>query len=177
MSTRSFELYPVTRSNASTTIPHLLDLIKALAAYEKEPDAVEATPELLHKALFGDEEKGTKNYCECVLAYKGGEPGSQGSEPVGMAVYFYTFSTWTGRGGLYLEDLFVNESMRGQGVGKALFGYLGKLCKDLELPRMDWVVLDWNTPAQDVYRRMGANHKKEWWGMRLEGEALAKLAQ
>jgi hypothetical protein len=87
MSTRSFELYPITRSNASTTIPHLLDLIKALAAYEKEPDAVEATPELLHKALFGDEEKGTKNYCECVLAYTGGEPGSEGSEPVGMAVY------------------------------------------------------------------------------------------
>lgn len=73
-------------------------------------------------------------------------------------VVSYTFSTWTGRGGLYLEDLFVTESMRGQGVGKALFGYLGKLCKDLELPRMDWVVLDWNTPAQDVYRRMGANH-------------------
>ena len=89
----------------------------------------------------------------------------------------YTFSTWTGRGGLYLEDLFVTESMRGQGIGKALFGYLGKLCKDLELPRMDWVVLDWNTPAQEVYHRMGARHKKEWWGMRLEGESLAKLAQ
>jgi GNAT superfamily N-acetyltransferase len=73
-------------------------------------------------------------------------------------LHSYTFSTWTGRGGLYLEDLFVNESMRGQGVGKALFGYLGKLCKDLELPRMDWVVLDWNKPAQDVYRRMGAKH-------------------
>jgi len=67
--------------------------------------------------------------------------------------------------------------MRGQGVGKALFGYLGKLCKELELPRMDWVVLDWNTPAQEVYHRMGAREKKEWLGMRLTGESLAKLAQ
>ncbi|GAA6026273.1 hypothetical protein JCM11491_001138, partial [Sporobolomyces phaffii] len=152
-SSSSFELYPVTEANSLTTVPHLLDLIKRLAEYEREPDAVEATVDLLNRALFGE-----RKYCECVLAYSGGAPGTPASRPIGMAVYFYTFSTWTGRGGLYLEDLFVDEQFRGQGVGKALFGYLGRLCRDLELPRMDWVVLDWNTPAQDVYRRMGANH-------------------
>lgn len=84
---RSFELYPVTPSNASTTIPDLLRLIKALAAYEKEPDAVEATEELLRNAMFGDPEKGGRKYAETVLAYTGGEPGTEGSEAVGMAVY------------------------------------------------------------------------------------------
>ncbi|GAA5891415.1 hypothetical protein JCM5296_006519 [Sporobolomyces johnsonii] len=176
MSSTPFALYPVTRSNSAQTVPALLRLIKALALYEQAPDAVEATEELLHRALFGDEVGGGRKYAECVLAYTGGSP-EEGGSAVGMAVYFYTFSTWTGRGGLYLEDLFVEASMRGQGVGRALFRYLGTLCDELKLPRMDWVVLDWNTPAQDVYRRMGAVHKKEWWGMRLEGEALAKLAR
>ncbi|GAA5924898.1 GNAT family N-acetyltransferase [Sporobolomyces koalae] len=177
-SEKAYALYPITEENAATTVPHMLELIKALAIYEKEPlSSVEATEDLLHKALFGDATKGGRKYCECVLAYAGGEPGSPGSSPVGMAVYFYTFSTWTGRGGLYLEDLFVTEQMRGKGVGKALFGYLGKLCQQLELPRMDWVVLDWNVDAQEVYRRMGAVHKKEWFGMRLQDEPLAKLAQ
>ncbi|GAA5929387.1 hypothetical protein JCM1841_004212 [Sporobolomyces salmonicolor] len=171
-----FALYPVTPSNSIYTVPALLRLIKALALYEKAPDAVEATEELLHRALFGDEGAAGRKYAECVLAYTGGSPDA-GGRAVGMAVYFYTFSTWTGRGGLYLEDLFIEESMRGQGVGKALFRHLGTLCDELKLPRMDWVVLDWNTPAQDVYRRMGAVHKKEWWGMRLEGEALAQLAR
>lgn len=87
-STRSWDLHPVTQENSKTTIPDLLDLIKALALYEKDPDAVEATPELLTKALFGDEAKGGRKYAECVLAYRG-EPGKEGSEPVGMAVYLY----------------------------------------------------------------------------------------
>jgi hypothetical protein len=87
MSSSSFELYPITSSNASTTVPHLLELIKLLAEYEKEPDAVEATEELLHKALFGEEEKGGRKYAECVMAYTGGEPGMEGSKPVGIAVY------------------------------------------------------------------------------------------
>ena len=87
-STRSWDLYPVTEENSKTTIPDLLDLIKALALYEKDPDAVEATPELLRNALFGEEAKGGRKYAECVLAYRG-EPGKEGSEPVGMAVYLY----------------------------------------------------------------------------------------
>lgn len=87
--TRPFELYPVSEANAATTIPHLLALIKALAVYEKEPDAVEATEDLLHKALFGDASKGGRKYAECVLAYTGGAPGTPSSEPVGMAVYLY----------------------------------------------------------------------------------------
>ncbi|GAA6062702.1 hypothetical protein JCM10212_004760 [Sporobolomyces blumeae] len=176
-SSASFELVPATESNSAVTIPAILSLIKALALYEKAPDAVEATEDLLRKAFFGDDKAGGRNYAECVLAYEGGRPGDDGARAVGMAVYFYTFSTWTGRGGLYLEDLYVEESHRGKGIGKALFGYLGKKCEQLELPRMDWVVLDWNTPAREVYRRMGAQHKEEWLGMRLEGEALAKLAK
>ena len=88
-STRSWDLYPVTEENSKTTIPDLLDLIKALALYEKDPDAVEATPELLRNALFGEEAKGGRKFAECVLAYRGGEPGKEGSEPVGMAVYLY----------------------------------------------------------------------------------------
>lgn len=88
-SARSWDLYPVTEETSKTTIPDLLDLIKALALYEKDPDAVEATPELLRNALFGEEAKGGRKFAECVLAYRGGEPGKEGSEPVGMAVYLY----------------------------------------------------------------------------------------
>ncbi|GAA6000704.1 hypothetical protein JCM10207_004616 [Rhodosporidiobolus poonsookiae] len=171
----SISLVRVTPSNAAHSIPQVLRLIKALAAYEKAPDAVEATEQLLHNAFFGDEHG--RSYCEGVLAWEGGQPGEDGARAVGMAVWFYTFSTWTGRGGLYLEDLFVEESHRGQGIAKRLFNYLGKEAEERKLPRMDWVVLDWNTPAKEVYRRMGAKHMAEWEMMRLTGEPLKRLAQ
>ncbi len=140
--------------------------------------SVEATVDLLEHALLGTgpaAATGAKgNHCEAALAYTNGAPGT--GQAVGLSIYFFTFSTWTGKAGLYLEDLFVDEAMRGQGVGKALFQYLGKRAKELDCPRMDWVVLDWNVGAKEVYRRMGAQHKKEWEGMRLEGEALDRLA-
>ena len=94
-----------------------------------------------------------------------------------MAVYFFTFSTWTGRGGLYLEDLFVKQEFRGLGVGKRLFKFLAQECRDRGLPRMDWQVLDWNEPAKNVYFKLGADLRKEWQSMRLEGDALKKLAE
>ncbi|ORY90897.1 N-acetyltransferase GCN5, partial [Leucosporidium creatinivorum] len=164
----SLSLRPVTLENADVALPQVLQLITALAIYEKEPDAVEATVESLRESFFGGAEGKGEKYAKCVLAYQG-----ESEEPIGMAVYFFTFSTWTGRGGLYLEDLFVKEEARGLGVGKALFRYLGQICKEKNLPRMDWVVLDWNEPAKNVYKKMGAVHKKDWEGMRLEGEALA----
>ncbi|SGY68825.1 BQ5605_C004g02922 [Microbotryum silenes-dioicae] len=149
----------VTPSNSSSTLPQTLELIQALATYEKEPDAVEATLPLLRRSLFGEEGKGEEGkggkYAQCVLVY---EEEEGDSKPLGMAVWFYTFSTWTGKGGLYLEDLFVREEARGKGVGKALFKYLGQICKDKDLARMDWVVLDWNEPAKKVYQAMGAQH-------------------
>ncbi|GAA5973705.1 hypothetical protein JCM11641_005090 [Rhodosporidiobolus odoratus] len=169
----SITLHPVTPDNASLTIPQVLRLIKALATYERAPDAVEATEELLKQSFFGDDQG--RKYCEGVLAYEGGGPGE--GTAVGMAVYFYTFSTWTGRGGLYLEDLFVEESHRGKGIAKLLFHYLGKVTQERNLPRMDWVVIDWNEPAKEVYRRMGAKHMSEWNLMRLTDEPLKKLAQ
>lgn len=106
--------------------------------------SVEATTDLLEYAILGTgplANSGAKgNHCEAVLAYTGGAPGT--GKAVGLSIYFFTFSTWTGKAGLYLEDLFVDESMRGQGVGKALFQYLGKRAKELDCPRMDWVVLE-----------------------------------
>ncbi|SCV72517.1 BQ2448_4054 [Microbotryum intermedium] len=152
-----FEL--VTPSNADVTLPQTLELIQALATYEKEPNAVDATIALLRRSLFGEEGPGEEGkggkYAQCVLAY---EKEGDRRQPLGMAVWFYTFSTWTGKGGLYLEDLFVREEARGKGVGKALFRYLGQICKDKDLARMDWVVLDWNEPAKKVYKAMGAQH-------------------
>ncbi|GAA6038506.1 hypothetical protein JCM8097_004601 [Rhodosporidiobolus ruineniae] len=171
----SISLHRVTPDNASFTISEVLRLIKALALYERDPDAVEATGERLRDAFFGDAQG--RKYAEAVLAYEGGAPGEEGAQAVGMAVWFYTFSTWTGRGGLYLEDLFVEESHRGKGIAKQLFNFLGKEVEARDLPRMDWVVIEWNEPAKEVYRRMGAKHMSEWQMMRLTGEPLKKLAQ
>ncbi|GAA5916412.1 hypothetical protein JCM6882_001552 [Rhodosporidiobolus microsporus] len=168
-------LVPVTASNAAHTLPQVLRLIKELALFERSPESVEATIELLERSFgFVD---GAQKYCEGVLAYEEGKEPGEGVEAVGMAVYFFTFSTWTGRGGLYLEDLYVSESHRGQGIAKKLFNYLGKVCDERGLPRMDWVVIDWNEPAKEVYRRMGAKHMSEWQLMRLTDEPLKKLAQ
>ncbi|BGP13317.1 hypothetical protein JCM10213_001496 [Rhodosporidiobolus nylandii] len=164
-------LHAVTQDNAAHTVPEVLRLIKALALYEKAPDQVEATEELLHESFF------KHGYCQGVLAYEGEEGPGEGRKAVGMAVYTFSFSTWTGRGGLYLEDLFVEETHRGQGIAKKLFNYLGQICEARRLPRMEWVVIDWNTPAKEVYRRMGAKHMSEWELMRLTGEPLQRLAQ
>ena len=139
-------------------------LIVELAVYEREPDAVKASDADLHAALFG-----ARPIAEAVLAEHEGVP-------VGVAVFFTSFSTWEGKGGLYLEDLFVRPEARGLGVGKALLVHLAGVAMSRGYARFEWQVLDWNAPAIGFYRALGATAKDEWTGMRVEGKALAALA-
>lgn len=141
----------------------ILRLIRALADYEREPDAVEATPEGLAARLFGDDPK--------VFAHI----ASQDDKAVGIAVWFFNFSTWTGRHGIYLEDLFVDPAARDGGIARALFEALGAEAKANDCARIDWNVLDWNERAKGFYRRIGARHLEDWEPWRLDGKALVRL--
>ncbi|TRM63564.1 acyl-CoA N-acyltransferase [Schizophyllum amplum] len=146
----------------------ILQMIIELAVYEKEPDAVKATPELLQKNLFEDK------YANAILAFSGDIPGE--GQPMGLALYFFNFSTWTGRPGLYLEDLYVKPEYRGSGLGKALFGRLGAIAQEKGCPRLDWSVLKWNQPSIDFYEKaLHAKPMSEWLGMRLEEEGINNL--
>lgn len=145
-------------------IPDLLRLVRALAEYEREPDAVEATEEALRAALFAD-----RPLVHALVAEGGGRV-------VGMAVWFLAFSTWTGRHSLYLEDIFVEPGQRGSGLGRALTARLAARARELGCARMDWAVLDWNEAAQGFYRAIGARPMEEWTTWRLEGDALDRLA-
>jgi GNAT superfamily N-acetyltransferase len=145
-------------------IPAIHRLIVELAIYEREPDAVQASHADLHEALFGQ-----RPVAECVLAELHGEA-------VGLALFFTNFSTWTGRPGLYLEDLFVMPAARGAGLGKALLVHLAQLAATRGCGRFEWSVLDWNQPAIDFYTALGARPMQEWTVMRLDGDALARLA-
>jgi GNAT superfamily N-acetyltransferase len=142
----------------------ILRLIRALAAYEREPDAVEATVDMLSRTLFAAD--------AIVHAHVAERAGAI----VGIAVWFLNYSTWTGRPGLYLEDLFVDERARGGGVGRALLTALAREAVARGCARMDWAVLDWNEDAMAVYRAIGARPAAGWQPWRLEGEALARLA-
>ncbi|OSX60992.1 hypothetical protein POSPLADRAFT_1182165 [Postia placenta MAD-698-R-SB12] len=144
-------------------------VVAGTATYEKAPEMVKATPELLRKNLF------ETPYAHTLLAVTG-TPSAPG-KAIGMAMYFYNYSTWTGRPGLYLEDLFVDEAFRGKGIGKAFFAELGKIAKEKNCARMDWSVLDWNQPSRDFYeKKLGAKPMTSWIGMRLEEEGIDKLA-
>lgn len=145
-------------------VPVILDLIKGIAEYEKLAHEVVATEALLEENLFGE-----KKYAEVVLAY-------EGDIPVGFALFFHNFSTFTGYPGLYLEDLFVYEEYRGKGYGKVLLLYLAKLAQERGCARYEWVVLDWNQPAIDFYNSLGAKQMKEWVHTRVAGEDIAILA-
>ena len=145
-------------------IPDILRLIQELATYEREPDAVEANDSLLHDALFGPD------------AFVHAFVGEAGGQVVGMALWFLTFSTWTGRPSLYLEDLIVTSSARGTGLGRALMAALAAEAIRRDCARMDWSVLDWNEPSIEFYRRLGAEPMTEWTSWRLSGPALAELA-
>lgn len=135
-----------------------------LAAYEKEPDAVEVTPAQL-AAQLGSE----RPPFECVLA-------DLDRAPVGFALFFHNYSTWRGRPGLYLEDLFVTPSARGRGVGLALFRHLARVAVERGCARMEWAVLDWNEPAIAFYRHQGAVPLTDWTTFRLTGDALIEAA-
>ena len=145
-------------------VPLILELIRELAAYEREPEAVVATEALVEAALFGE-----RPAAEAVVAYLG-------AEAAGFALWFQTFSTWTGRPGLWLEDLFVRPALRRRGVGTALIVHLARLCRDRGYGRFEWSVLDWNTPALDFYRALGAEALDEWTTHRLTAAALDRLA-
>jgi GNAT superfamily N-acetyltransferase len=146
-------------------VPLILRFIRDLAAFEREPDAVKATEPMLHAALFGPEA-----VAEAVIAEIHGAP-------MGFALFFRNFSTWTGLTGLYLEDLYVTPEARGAGVGTALLRHLAGIAHDRGYGRFEWAVLDWNTPAIDFYAKMGAEAKDEWRIRRVSGPALAKMAQ
>jgi GNAT superfamily N-acetyltransferase len=156
----NFEIRTITEAD----LPVILSLIRELAEYEREPDAVVATVAGLREVLFGPQRS-----AEVLLALEAGEP-------VGFAVYFYNFSTWLGRPGLYLEDLFVRPSMRGKGYGRALLERLALIAKERGCGRMEWAVLDWNEPAIQFYKKLGAEPMKEWTVFRLTQEEIAKLA-
>ncbi|WDJ06615.1 GNAT family N-acetyltransferase [Xanthomonas campestris] len=142
----------------------LHELVTALAVYEREPDAVKATPEDLRASLFGDGATAHALLCE------------QGGQVLGFAVYFFNYSTWLGRNGLYLEDLFVRPQARGQGAGLALLRHLAQLAVDKDCGRFEWSVLDWNQPAIEFYQGVGARPMEGWTVYRLDGERLAAFA-
>jgi GNAT superfamily N-acetyltransferase len=145
-------------------VPIILQLIRDLATYERAPEEVVATEAQLVDVLFGE-----RPAAEVLLAF-------EKEAPVGFALYFYNFSTWLGRPGLYLEDLFVKPEKRGKGYGRALLVELAKIARDSGCGRMEWAVLDWNQPAIKFYRSLGATPMHEWTVFRLTREEIAKLA-
>jgi GNAT superfamily N-acetyltransferase len=145
-------------------LPLILSFIKKLAEYEKLSDMVVATEDLLRDALFGP-----RPVAEVIIA-------NWNDEPVGFALFFHNFSTFLGRRGIYLEDLFVDPPHRGKGVGKALLLHLAKIAKERNCGRFDWAVLDWNKPSIDFYKSLGAVPLDDWTLFRLTGDALDRLA-
>ena len=146
-------------------VPAILRLVHALATYEKEPDAVEATEEHFTAALFP--ESGSPTTFAHVAEVDG--------EVVGMAVWYLTFSTWTGVNGIWLEDLFVEPEHRGSGIGRALLATLARTCVERGYRRLEWWVLDWNEPSIGFYRSLGAVPQDEWTVFRMDGDELAAL--
>lgn len=144
--------------------PTILHFIRALAEYEKLAHEVVATVDQLRATLFCEHPKSF-----CMIAESDGKP-------VGFAVYFYNFSTFLGRHGLYVEDVFVDPAARGAGIGQQLFSALARRAVERDCGRMEWWVLDWNEPAIEFYRRMDAEAMNEWTVYRLSGDALRALA-
>jgi GNAT superfamily N-acetyltransferase len=145
-------------------VPAILALIRGLAEYEKLAHEAVATEADIRENLFEP-----RPYAEALIA-------RAGTEPVGLALFFHNYSTFTGRPGLYVEDIFVVPSWRGRGIGKRLFARMAKLAVERRCARMEWAVLDWNTPSIKFYRALGARAMDEWTVQRLTGEALARLA-
>ncbi|HET9148243.1 MAG TPA: GNAT family N-acetyltransferase [Acetobacteraceae bacterium] len=160
MSSAAFRLRPAGPDDAGP----ILRMVRALAEYERAPDAVMMTESSLRQALSG-----LPPAAEAVIAEHGGQPA-------GFAIWFSSFSTWTGRPGLYVEDVFVMPGARGQGIGRAMFRHVAKLAVERDCARLEWSVLDWNRPAIDFYRGLGAEPLDEWTRYRLSGAALDALA-
>ena len=157
---------PVIRKATRADVPAILALVKELAAYEREPDAVVATEDDFLRDGFG------ASPAFHVLVATDGD-----GVVIGFALYFFSYSTWVGRRCLYLEDLFVEPAHRGKGAGIALMAALAEEAIAQECRRFVWQVLDWNEPAIAFYERLGAKVLREWLTVRLEGDALASLAK
>jgi len=143
----------------------VLAFIRKLADYEKLLHDVAASEDDIREALFGASPR-----CHCELAFWEGEPA-------GFALWFYNFSTFAGKAGIYLEDLYVEPHLRGRGIGKALLKHLAKRCVAEGLPRLQWWVLDWNEPSIAAYKAMGAKPMNEWTVYRVSGAELSALAR
>lgn len=155
----SLHIRPAVRADAAL----IVDFIAALAAYEKLSHEAKASEADIVRDLFGD---APKVFCE-IAAWEG--------KPVGFALWFYTYSTFQGRHGIWLEDLFVDPAMRGKGIGKALLVELAQRCVAEELGRFEWWVLDWNAPSIEFYKAQGGVMQDEWTKVRVDGPALSKL--
>jgi len=154
----------VLREATETDVSLILSFIRELAEYEKLAHEVEATEDVLRESLFGD-----RKIAEVILGY-------YQNEPVSFALFFHNFSTFLGQPGIYLEDLYVKPEMRGKGLGRTMLAYLARLALERKCGRLEWWVLDWNEPALNFYRSMGAIPMDEWTVQRLAGDDLEKLA-
>jgi GNAT superfamily N-acetyltransferase len=154
------KIRPATRKDAAL----IVELVRALAEYERAPEAAVLTRADILRDGFGRNPR-----FHAVIAEWDGKPA-------GFALWFYNYSTWQGRAGVYLEDLFVYPEFRGKGIGKALLVHLARIAVKQKCGRYVWQVLDWNTPSIEFYESLGAKIMKEWLTMRVEGEALRKLA-
>ena len=144
-------------------VPLILAFIRELAEYERLADEVVATEEILEETLFGE-----RRYAEVLLAFLG-------SEPAGYALFFHSFSTFLGRPGLYLEDLYVKPQYRGSGIGTKLLGQLAQIASERMCGRMEWAVLNWNEPSIGFYKSIGARPLDEWTVYRLTGDQIGRL--
>lgn len=162
------------REATSSDVPRMLGLIRELADYERELHQVEATEDHLYAALFPEGEPSSAR-SHAIVAEVTGDDGRP--RIAGLAVYYLTYSTWTGKHGIWLEDLFVQPDQRGNGLGTALLGRLAAICVERGFPRLEWWVLDWNEPSIGFYRSLGAVAQDEWTVYRITGDALRTLAQ
>ena len=155
-------------------VPEILALVRELAEYERSAHEVQASEELVAELLFGTNTPGgtPAAFCHVVEAADAEAP----HRLAGFALWFLNTSTWTGRHGIYLEDLYVRPAERGRGLGRALMAELARICLDRGYARLEWWVLDWNTPAIDFYRTLDARPMDEWTVHRLSGEPLRRLA-
>lgn len=157
------------RTATAEDVPAIHRLVCELAEYERARHEVEATPEMLREALFGPDPTVFAHVAETASAEHGG------GEVVGFALWFLNFSTWRGRNGIYLEDLYVQPEHRGSGFGRELLTELARICVQRGYTRLEWSVLDWNEPARGFYRALGAVSMDEWTVFRLTGDALTRL--
>lgn len=153
------------RAAQAKDVPIVLRLIRALAEYENEAASAEATEQDLLRDGFGAQPK-----FHCLLAEWNGQS-------VGLALYFFNYSTWKGRQGIFLDDLFVQPEFRGKGIGRALLVEVARIAAAANCGRYEWLVLDWNRPAIEFYESLGARRRQQWVPMRVEGEALERMAQ